>query len=83
MAKVDATLAAVFAEPARANIRWKEIEAMLRRVGANVEEGSGSRIRVTFNGVVAVFHRPHPHPEAKRSLVRAVRRFLANAGVQP
>jgi hypothetical protein len=30
-----------------------------------------------------VFHRPHPSPEAKRGLVRAVQDFLAAAGVKP
>jgi len=33
--------------------------------------------------VRAVFHRPHPGPETKRGLVRAVRDFLAAAGVKP
>jgi hypothetical protein len=77
------TLARVFAEPTPADLRWDEIEALLRAAGAEVGEGSGSRVRVALNGVRAVFHRPHPRPETKRGAVRAMRDFLAAAGVTP
>ena len=66
-----------------ANLKWAEIEAMLRALGAEVEERRGSRLAVEFNGVTAVFHRPHPRPEAGRPVVRAVATFLKNAGVNP
>ena len=59
------------------------IEALLRAVGAESGEGAGSRARIALGGVRAVFHRPHPSPEAKRGLVRAVQDFLAAAGVKP
>jgi hypothetical protein len=77
------TLARIFAEPTPADLRWRDIEALLLAVGAEVSEGSGSRVRVALAGVRAVFHRPHPGPETKRGLARAVRDFLAAAGVRP
>jgi len=77
------TLARIFTEPTPADLRWRDIEALLVAVGAEVSEGAGSRIRVALAGVRAVFHRPHPGPETKRGLVRAVRDFLAAAGVTP
>jgi HicA toxin of bacterial toxin-antitoxin, len=77
------TLARIFAEPTRADLRWRDIEAVLRAAGAEVSEGAGSRVRVALGGVRAVFHRPHPGPETSRGLVRAVRDFLAAAGVRP
>jgi len=77
------TLAQIFAEPTPPDLRWNEIEALLRAVGAEIGEGAGSRARIALGGVRAVFHRPHPSPEAKRGLVRAVRDFLAAAGVKP
>lgn len=52
-------------------------------LGAQVIEGNGSRVRFELNGVVASFHRPHPHKEAKPYQVRDARRFLAEAGVRP
>ena len=76
------TLLKVFANPAPADLRWAEIEALFYALGAEIGEGSGSRVRVALNGVRAVFHRPHPSPVAKRGAVRSVREFLVNAGVE-
>lgn len=83
MTRPDQTLGAIFAEPTRANIPWRDIEALFRHYGAKVTRGSGSRVRITLNGVRANFHRPHPQPEAHRPLVRSVRRFLEAAGLTP
>jgi len=82
MGKPDDTLSSLFAEPTRANIAWREIEALFKRYGS-VSKGSGSRVRVVINGVKASFHRPHPRKEAHKPLVRSVRRFLENAGLVP
>jgi hypothetical protein len=79
--KKENTLQAVLADPVRANIRWADIEHLLKGLGATVSERRGSRIAVVLNGVVAVFHRPHPSPQASRAQVRSVREFLRNAGV--
>lgn len=83
MGKHDATLAAIYAKPTRANIRWADIESLLESCGAEVSEGSGSRVRVALNGVRSTFHRPHPRPEVGKKVVEAVRDFLTQAGVEP
>ena len=79
MGRADKTYAAVFADPVRANIAWQDIEAMLVSRGAAVSEGAGSRVRFVLNGVVGLFHRPHPQKEAGRGVVVSVRRFLTDA----
>lgn len=76
------TLEAVFSNPAPANIDWRDIESLLKGLGAKIEEAEGSRVAVLLNGRAAVFHRPHPEKEASRPMVRSVRRFLENAGVE-
>ncbi len=81
--KHDKTLAAVFAEPARANVKWKDVEALLKSLGAELSEGRGSRVRVALHDVKAVFHRPHPQPNVDKGALRSVRRFLSEAGVTP
>ena len=77
------TLRALFTRPVPADIRWSSIESLIRTLGGDVSEGAGSRVRFQLNGRKAVFHRPHPKPEANRSTVRDVRDFLEAAGVSP
>lgn len=81
--KQQQTLHDIFENPVRANIEWDDIESLLRASGAQITEGNGSRIRISLNGVRAVFHRPHPQKEADKGAVKSVRRFLAEAGVTP
>lgn len=83
MAKHQRTLAAIFAEPTRANVRWAGIESLLIHLGATIREGSGSRIAVRLNGVQTVFHRPHPGNQASKVVVESVGRFLKAAGFKP
>ena len=81
--KHQRTLEAIFEEPTRANIAWKDVEALFLILGAEISEGSGSRIRVALHGIRAVFHRPHPQKETEKGAVKSVRRFLQEAGVKP
>lgn len=77
------TLVAIFNDPVRSNIPWADIESLLVALGAEVSEGSGSRVRVVLNGVRAVFHRLHPEKETDKGAVKSIRRFLSTASVQP
>jgi hypothetical protein len=40
-------------------------------------------VRVSLNGIDAVFHRPHPAKETDKGAVKSVRRFLREAGIEP
>jgi len=75
------TLQAIFRDPVQSNVKWKSIEALFKHLGAEISEGSGSRVRVILNGVKAIFHRPHPRKETDKGALVSVRRFLKNAGV--
>ena len=77
------TLEAIFEKPERANIAWRDIEALFMALDAEISEGSGSRVRVALKDVRAVFHRPHPRKETNKGAVKCVRRFLEAAGVKP
>lgn len=55
------TLAALFANPVPSSLEWRKIESLFKALGAQTVEGNGSRVRFVLNGVVASFHRPHPH----------------------
>jgi hypothetical protein len=88
-AKNRKALIAIFQEPVRSDLTWKEIENLFKALGAEVTEGRLSRIRVAIKGIRAVFHRPHPmgiHPLGKKVIdkaaLKSVRRFLITAGVK-
>ena len=81
--KHQKTLRAIFSDPVKANILWADIEALLIALGAEREEGSGSRVRYFLNGIRAVFHRPHPQKETDKGAVKSVRRFLEEGGIKP
>ncbi len=80
--KHQKTLQHIFQNPVQAGIVWKDIEAMLVALGAEISEGSGSRVRIALNDVRAVFHRPHPQKETDKGAVVSMRRFLKEAGVK-
>ena len=77
------TLKAVFEDPVRSNIAWRDIEAMLETAGGEITEGAGSRVRIALNNVRAVFDRSHPKKETDKGAVKSMRRFLTEAGVTP
>lgn len=76
-------LESIFSTPVQSSIKWKDIESLFVNLGAEIEEGRGSRVRVLLNQEEAVFHRPHPKKETDKGAVVSVRRFLENAGVKP
>ena len=81
--KHDRTLAAIFRQPISGDLKWRDVEALLRSVGAEIEERAGSRVAVFLKGRTAVLPRPHPSPTLDKGAVRDIRRFLESTGVTP
>lgn len=77
------TLFAVFDDPPRSSLSWRDVEALLVASGAEISEGNGSRVRVALNGIRAVFHRPHPRKDIDKGALKSVRRFLIEVGLHP
>lgn len=75
------TLKLIFKNPVQSNVKWADIEALLKTLDAELSEGNGSRLRVELSGVKAVFHRPHPRKETDKGALVSVRKFLINAGI--
>ncbi len=75
-------LQSIYATPVQSSVKWKDIESMLIHLGATIEEGAGSRVRILLHGEEAVFHRPHPRKETDKGALVSMRRFLENAGVK-
>ena len=77
------TLEAIFDEPIRADVRWADVENLFEALGGKISEGRGSRMNVKLNSQRAVFHRPHPKPDTDKGALKAARRFLQDAGIEP
>ena len=74
-------LHALFAHPVSANIDPKQVHAALADIGAEVEHGGHGQILVRLNGQTLGFHDSR-HSLSKEE-VGALRKFLAEAGVDP
>jgi hypothetical protein len=81
--KHQRTLELIFSRPVSANVRWADIEALFRALGAEFDEREGSRVEVFLFGVVRVFHRPHPSPDTDKGAVAQIRKWLEENGVEP
>ena len=77
-------LRSIFQDPPGHTIRWRDVESLLRHVGAAIEPLSGSRVKVTKDHVEAILYRPHHHSNEldKQGLVH-LREFLSRVGVTP
>ena len=81
--KSSKTLSLIFTRPVPGSIKWRDIESLLRDLGAKVSEREGSRVGVMLFGEVRVFHRPHPSPDTDKSAAESIRKWLNENGVQP
>lgn len=81
--KHDRTLESIYKTPVQSNVPWKDCVALLEALGAKLEEGTGSRVRIALKGVRAVFHKPHPQKELDKGALVSLRKFLENAEVRP
>lgn len=79
--KHQKTLRAIYAVPTLASINFADIEKLMAALGAEVEEGRGSRLAFVLNNQKLFVHRPHPAKEAKKYQVENFREFLKLAGV--
>ena len=73
----------IFHDPPSANLHWREIESLLRHVGAELESLSGARVRATLHRMEEVLHRPHHGNTLDAKSLLHLRGFLARAGVTP
>ena len=61
-------------------LAWKRVEALLRALGAEVYEGSGSTVTFVLDERKLTVDRPHPRRECGRGMVKRVRSFLDELG---
>lgn len=71
----------LFAHPINANIAMKDVEAVLRDLGAEVSTAGSGKTKVSLKGHSANFSHPkHSLPKAE---VQQVRKFIEGCGIDP
>jgi len=81
--KHDRALAAIFKAPPSGNLHWREVESLVKSLGAEFHELPGARLRVLLNGVEGILHRPHHSSVLPKQDVKHLREFLRSAGIRP
>jgi len=81
--KARKTLQKVFRHPTASDVRYADIEHLLRALDGEKREGRGSRVRFYIKGHVLTMHKPHPSSVVKKYVVEEVRAFLKQIGVEP
>ncbi len=74
-------LKSIFTEPASGNLHWRQVESLLRHLGAEFLSTHGARLTVKLNRIEDQLHRPHHGGTPSKQDVRHLRGFLARAGV--
>ncbi len=54
----------------KTNIKFRDIEILIKALGGEVREGSGSRVALELSGTREYAHRPHPGKEAQNISLR-------------
>jgi len=74
----------IFKDPVNTNIHWREIESLLKHLGAELESLAGARIRVKLNSAEGIVHRPHHGGNTlDRNSVQHLRELLSRGGASP
>ncbi|WP_177419525.1 type II toxin-antitoxin system HicA family toxin [endosymbiont of Lamellibrachia barhami] len=74
-------LHAILQGPAGGNIHWRDIESLLRHLGADIQAGHGARMRIILNGVEGTLHRPHHSSTYSKQDIHHLRDYLISAGM--
>jgi hypothetical protein len=59
---------------------WKKAEALLKHLGAELYEGSGSTVTFVLRSQKLTVDRPHPRRECGKGLVKRIRIYLEELG---
>lgn len=81
--KTQRILDLIFKRPVSGNIKWRDIEALLVALGAEIIEREGSRIEVFLFNEIRVYHRPHPSPDTDKGAIASIRKWFERNGVAP
>ena len=74
-------LRALFDHPISNNIDFKDVESLLKELGAEIDNKAGNRVGVKIGNHAATFH--HAQHDLHKDEVVKVKHFLVDCGVDP
>lgn len=74
-------LQSLFHDPISGNMHWRDIESLLRHLGADVQPSHGAKFHVLLNGQETTLHHPHQSGVCNKQDIKHLREFLAHAGI--
>ena len=77
------TLEALFSLRIPKTLPWDNIESLLKAIGCELEERTGSAVVFDKDGKVFHAHRPHPQKEVLSYVIKEVRAYLERIGEKP
>ncbi len=75
------TLEAIQKQPTSGNIHWRDVESLLKALGAELQVTHGARMTFVLHGVEGTVHRPHHSAVLTKQDVRHLRKFLKQTGL--
>lgn len=83
MAKHEKTLEKLRRTPPAADLRWDDLKSLLKSLGYDLHNGSGSRRRFVNRVTKAIIslHEPHPSPNVDKGAVVDVAEHLKTHGL--
>ena len=66
---------------AKSDYKWSDLLKLLKGLGFDLTEGSGSRVRFTNGEITIHLHKPHPQKEVKAYAVKQVKTLLKQEGL--
>jgi len=64
-----------------ANISWREIESLLKHLGATIKTGHGATVHVILNGTEFSLHKPHNSNMCTKRDLHMLRDYLVQANI--
>jgi len=74
-------LHALFAHPVSGNIAFRDVESVLRELGAEITQAKSGKIHVVLNNKSANFS--HTNHSVSREEVVRLRKFIQSCGIDP
>ena len=75
------TLESILQTPASGNVHWRDVESLLKALGAELQVTHGARMTFQLNGVEGTVHKPHHSSAMTKQDIRHLRDFLREAGL--